>query len=415
MLRAEILTVGAELLAGDILDTNARDLARAFKDLGIAVSRHVTVGDDVEEIATAVRQAMARAEVVIVTGGLGPTPDDRTRDGIALAFGVGRLLREELLPEMRAIFATFGHATMPQTNLTQATLPEGAVPVRNPAGTAPGFRMESGGSVLFSVPGIPREMKAILEESILPWLRANRPLTALHTRVLKTIGIGESELIARFQPVFDTLVGVDLAFYPQLPGVNLKLTAREDDAVAADARLAVAEAVLREHLKSHIYGTMGETLQQVVGELLVQLGWRVATAESCTGGAIAAMLTSVPGASRYVDRGVVAYSNRAKVELLGVPEALIERHGAVSEDVARAMAEGLRERSGVDVVVATTGIAGPTGGTTEKPVGLVHSAIAAPDGTRAYRSTYPGAREIVIRRSTMTELNRLRLVLLGER
>jgi nicotinamide-nucleotide amidase len=415
VLHAEILTVGAELLAGDILDTNARDLARAFKGLGIAISRHVTVGDNVEEIAAAVREAMARADIVIVTGGLGPTPDDMTRDGIARAFGVGRTLREELLPEMRAIFATFGHATMPETNLTQAMLPEGAVPVHNPAGTAPGFRMEVGGSVLFSVPGIPREMRAILEESILPWLRDNRPATALHTHVLKTIGIGESELIARFQSVFNTLIGVDLAFYPQLPGVNLKLTALGDDAAAADARMAAAEAVLREHLKSHIYGAAEDTLQQVVGELLVQRGWTVATAESCTGGAIAAMLTLVPGASRYMDRGVVAYSNRAKVELLGVPAESIERHGAVSEEVARAMAEGLREGSGVDVVIATTGIAGPTGGTAEKPVGLVYSAIAAPDGTRLYRSTYPGTRDVVIRRSVMTELNRLRLVLLGER
>lgn len=415
MLHAEILTVGAEILAGDILDTNARDLALAFKSLGIAVSRRVTVGDDVEEIATAVREATARADVVIVTGGLGPTPDDKTRDGIARAFGVGRTLREDLLPEMRAIFATFGHATMPETNLTQAALPDGAVAVSNPAGTAPGFRMETGRSVLFSVPGVPREMRAMLEESILPWLGANRQVTALHTHVLKTIGIGESELVARFQPVFDTLTSVDLAFYPQLPGVNLKLTARGEDAEAADARLSAAEAVLREHLKHFIYGTGSDTLQEVVGELLARRGWSVATAESCTGGAVAAMLTSVPGASRYVERAVVAYSNRAKVELLGVPAALIERHGAVSEEVARAMADGLRDRSGVDVVVATTGIAGPAGGTAEKPVGLVHSAIAAPDGTRAYRSTHPGAREIVIRRSVMTELNRLRLVLLGER
>ena len=412
-MNAEILTIGAEILAGDILDTNARDLARALRGLGIALSRHVTVDDEEDAIAAAVREAMARAEVVVVTGGLGPTPDDRTRDGIARAFGVGRVRRDELLPALEARFRSFGRRDMPEVNLTQITLPEGADPLPNPAGTAPGFRMEREGSVLFVVPGIPREMRAILDGSILPWLTAHRPVRALMTRVLKTQGVGESDLVTRYGTIFDTLADVELAFYPQTPGVNLKLTARAGDTLTARRRLEAAERVIREGLDTYVYGADDEDLAGVVGELLVQRGWTVATAESCTGGSIAAYLTSVSGSSRYVDRGVVAYSNRAKVELLGVPEALIAEHGAVSEPVARAMAEGLRARSGVDVVVATTGIAGPTGGSPEKPVGLVLSAIAAPTGTRAYRSTYPGDRRTVVERAVATDVNRLRLVLLG--
>ncbi len=414
-MNAEILTIGAEILAGDILDTNARDLARALKGLGVAVIRHTTVPDEEGAIAEAVNAALARAGVVVVTGGLGPTPDDRTREGIARAFGVGRRRYPELLPALQDRFRRFGRTDLPEVNLTQITLPEGSDPLPNPEGTAPGFRMERGESVLFAVPGIPREMRAILEGSILPWLAAHRPVRALLTRVLKTQGIGESDLVTRYGALFDGLADVDLAFYPQTPGVNIKLTAAGDDEGSARARLEAAERVLREGLDTFIYGADGDTLASAVGDLLRKRGWRVASAESCTGGAVAAALISVPGASDYVDRGVVAYSDRAKVELLGVPEALLEAQGAVSEPVARAMAEGLRERSGVEVAVATTGIAGPTGGSPEKPVGLVFSAVAAPDGTRAFRSTYPGDRATVVERAVATDLNRLRLVLLGVR
>ncbi len=411
-MNAEILTVGAELLAGDILDTNARDLARALKGLGIVVSRQVTVTDGIEEIAGAVREAMARADVVVVTGGLGPTPDDVTRDGIARALGVGSTLREELVEPLRKRYLSYGNREMPENNLVQVTLPEGSEPIVNPVGTAPGLRVEHGGSVLFAVPGIPVEMHRMLEGDILPWLEANRPVSARLTRVLKTTGIGESELVSRFGPVFNGLRDVEVAFYPQIPGVNIKLVAHQEDRGAAEAALGAAGDVLRGELGSYVFGEGEDTMAGVVGELLVARGWTVATAESCTGGGIAAYLTSVSGSSRYFDRSVVAYSDQAKVDLLGVPAALIGEHGAVSEEVVRAMAEGLRTRAGVDVVVATTGIAGPTGGTPEKPVGLIHSAVASPEGTRTWRSTYPGTRDLVVRRSIATDVNRLRLVLL---
>jgi len=409
-MNAHILTIGAEILAGDILDTNARDLAVAFRRLGIAVTRRVTVADDEERIAEAVRDALATAEVVILTGGLGPTPDDRTRGGVARALGVGLRLREDLVDTLRARYLSYGNRAMPPGNLVQVTLPEGADPIPNPLGTAPGFRIEHGDAVLFAVPGIPVEMQAMLEGDILPWLRAHRPVRLLLSRSVRTLGIGESELVARFGSLFEGLEGVEVAFYPQTPGVNVKLTVRGGE--EERERLDRAVRAVREAMGTTAYGVDGETLAGAVHDLLRRRGWKAATAESLTGGAIAAYLTAVPGASLTFDRGVVAYSNRAKVDLLGVPEALIAEHGAVSEPVARAMAEGLRERSGVEVVVAATGIAGPSGGTPEKPVGLVHSAVAAPGGTRSWRSTHPGGRALVVKRTVRTDLNRLRLLLL---
>lgn len=413
-MHAEILTVGAELLAGDILDTNCRDIARALGGLGVSVSRHVSVPDDPDRIGEAVREAAARADVVLVTGGLGPTPDDCTREGVARGLGLGLRLREDLREALEGRYRSYGNRSMPPVNLVQITLPEGAEAIPNPLGTAPGFRLEAGSAVLFAVPGIPREMERMLADDILPWLAAHRPVTALATRVLKTMGIGESDLVTRFASVFESLSGVEVAFYPQLPGVNVKLTARGATGLAASA-LDASEIALRDALGSFIYGSGTDTLPGVVGELLAARGWTLAVAESYTGGALAAAVVSAPGASRYFDRGVVAYADRAKTDLLGVPAGLLAEHGAVSEPVARAMAEGLRDRSGADVTVATTGIAGPDGGTAEKPVGLVFTAVAAPDGVRAWRSTHPGTRDLVTARGVATDLNRLRLVLLGER
>lgn len=409
-MNAHILTIGAEILAGDILDTNARDLAVALRELGVAVTRRVTVADEEEEIAGAVCDALAGAEVVILTGGLGPTPDDRTRAGVARALGVDCTLRQDLVETLRSRYLSYGNRSMPPGNLVQVTLPEGSDPIPNPVGTAPGFRIEHGGAVLFAVPGIPVEMHAMLEGDILPWLRAHRPVRLLLSRSVRTMGIGESELVARFGTMLEGLEGVEVAFYPQTPGVNVKLTVAGGE--TERGRLDRAVRTVREAMGRYVYGVDAETLAGAVGELLRARGWRAGTAESLTGGAIAAYLTSVSGASLSFDRAVVAYSNRAKVDLLGVPEVLISEHGAVSEPVARAMAEGLRERSGVEVAVAATGIAGPTGGTPEKPVGLVYSAVASPAATRSWRSTHPGSRALVVKRTVMTDVNRLRLVLL---
>jgi competence/damage-inducible protein CinA-like protein len=408
-MNAEILTVGSEILAGDILDTNGRDIAQALTGLGILVSRRVSVSDHIDAISETVSNAVARSGVVVITGGLGPTPDDLTREGVARAVGVGLRLRHELVEPLRQRFRDFGFREMADTNLVQLTLPEGAEPIPNPIGTAPGFRIEHANSVVFSLPGIPREMRVMLEESVLPWLTAHRPVLPLAVRVLRTIGIGESDLVHRFGHVFSSFSEVEVGFYPQLPGVDLKLSSK------SLAALDHAENALRAVLGHHIYGVEKEPLAKAVGTLLVAQGWHVGTAESCTGGRIAALLTSVPGSSRYFDRAVVTYSDRAKTELLGVNAELIKEHGAVSEPVARAMAEGLRERSRIEAAIAVTGIAGPDGGTPEKPVGLVWTAIAVPGETRVWRSMHGGTRDMIVTRAANVNVNRLRLMLLGER
>jgi len=412
--RAHILTIGAEILAGDILDTNFRELARALGEAGIDVAAHHTVADDVEAIAALVGASLLTADVVVVTGGLGPTPDDLTREGVARALGVGLTLREDLLEVLETRYRAFGRTSMPEVNRRQVTLPAGAEGVPNPHGTAPGFRVQHGGSVLFALPGVPHEMRHMVADSVLPWLRAHHDLPVRAYRVVRTMGIGESDIVERLGSVPDGWRGVGIAFYPRTPGVDLKLTHHGKDSRRIERELDAAEADLRRVLARFVFATGTTDLPEVIGGMLVERGWRLAVAESCTGGALAALITSVAGASRYFDRGVVAYANRAKVELLGVPQATLDAHGSVSEETARAMAEGLRERAGVEVAVATTGIAGPDGGTQEKPVGLVYTAVTAPDGTRAWESRSPGSRDIIIRRTAFTALHRLRLVLTGE-
>lgn len=411
---AHVLTVGGEILAGDILDSNFHEIAAAFRDAGIRVTAHASVADDVDAIAGTIRRSVEEVDIVFVTGGLGPTPDDLTREGTARALGVGQTLREDLVPDLEAMFRSHGGRTMPVSNLNQLRLPDGAEAISNPNGSAPGFRIETPRAVVFAVPGVPREMRWMLHEAVLPWLREHRSPTAIQVRLLRTQGIGESDLAERLAPHMDAWRGVGVAFYPHLPGVDVKLSHFGKDPRRMKRELDQAESEARRILGTYVYGSGKETLAEVVLRMLGERGWRLAVAESCTGGRVAAALTAVPGSSKAFDGGVVSYSNRAKSELLGVDPELLATHGAVSEAAARAMAEGMRERSGADVALGVTGIAGPGGGTAGKPVGLVYTAVAAPGGTRCWEMRHPGVRDAVQQRATSVALNRLRLVLLGE-
>ncbi|NNF07834.1 MAG: CinA family nicotinamide mononucleotide deamidase-related protein [Candidatus Eisenbacteria bacterium] len=412
-MRAQILTIGDEILAGDIQDTNFRELAQVFRGLGLLVTGHVTVPDQVDLIAEAVRRAASEAEIVFLTGGLGPTPDDLTRAGVAKALGVAQVRREDLVPRLEEIFRKYAPRKIPQINYTQLDLPEGAEPLINGIGTAPGFRVAHGDALVFAVPGIPREMRLMLENEILPWMKENLDLPDIETRVFRTIGLGESALVEMLEGTMDQWRGVGVAFYPQMPGVDVKLTHHGKDARRMERELDRAESDIRRILRDHIYATGTQSLAAALGEALVQRSQSLAIAESCTGGAIAAMITAVPGASRYFLEGAVTYSNQAKVRVLGVPERLLEEHGAVSEPVARAMAEGLRARSGADFALATTGIAGPGGGTEDKPVGLVHMALAHARGTEAWSHTGTGTRAMIIARTSRTALDRVRRAILA--
>lgn len=412
----EILAIGNELLAGDILDTNFQALARALRDVGAVVTRHLTLPDERGTIAAEVAEAVTRADAVIVTGGLGPTPDDLTRFGVAEGLGLSLVRDEAALDVIRERFRRFGVGTMPASNEVQADFPEGALVLDNPNGSAAGFRSDGHGprgASVFVLPGPPKELVPMIDVHLVPWLMGRGRSVRIGTRRVRTIGIGESALAERIRDWPFGLVDIDIGYYPQDPGVDLKLTAQGVSGEVIDAALDAAVNRLFGHLGPYIYSVEergeGRTpLAQVVGARLHARGERLVVAESCTGGLLAAMITAIPGSSRWFDGGVVAYDNRIKSEWLDVPESMIIAHGAVSEEVARAMADGARARTGVAWSLGVTGIAGPDGATADKPIGLVWLAVAGPDGTTAHRTQHGGDRTTVQKRAAATALDYLR-------
>jgi nicotinamide-nucleotide amidase len=414
-MKAEILTIGDELLRGEIVDTNTAFLAERLLRLDVETRFHATVLDDRTDIREAFQRAAARADVVLVSGGLGPTRDDLTIEVLGEAFGRKLVLHEPSLAALRAFFARFGRE-MAAINEKQAWFPEGAEVLENPIGTAPGCMLETspGGALVFCMPGVPRELYKMMDEQVLPRISAKRRVTAYaRGALLRTFGIGESNLDERLRDVA-LPPGVELGFRTQFPDNHVRPVARAATPEEADAKLRAALGALRERLGSLVYGEGQDTLEVVLGRLLAERGRTLATAESCTGGMIAELMTAVPGSSAYLRGGVVAYANTAKRALLGVPEALLAEHGAVSDPVARAMAEGARARFGTDYAVATTGIAGPTGGTKEKPVGLMYVALADASGTESRELFFAFDRERNRRLAAQVAMDWVRRRLLGE-
>ena len=396
-MKAEVLTIGDELLRGEITDSNKSFLSQRLLTLDIETRFHVTCADDRADMAEVFRRAAARSDVVLVSGGLGPTRDDLTIEVLADTFGLELVLHEPSLEALRGFFARFGRE-MAAINEKQAWFPEGAEVLDNPIGTAPGTmlavpsdglqvaageRSPSGGSALFfCMPGVPRELYKMMDEQVLPRIASRRRVVSwVRASLLRTFGIGESNLDEMLRDVA-LPEGVELGFRTQFPDNHVRPVARAASAAEADAKLARSCELLRERLGALVYGEGEETLEAVTGRLLTERGATLAVAESCTGGMIGELLTATPGSSVYFKGGVVAYWNDAKTSLLGVPDEMLKQHGAVSEPVARAMAEGARARFGTDLAVATTGIAGPTGGTAEKPVGLIYVALASAAGSQ---------------------------------
>jgi nicotinamide-nucleotide amidase len=410
--RAEILAVGSELLTPLRADTNALYLTARLLEAGIAVGARVTVADDPELLASAFRAALARADVVISTGGLGPTEDDLTREAAATA--LGRDLRRDatILEALEARFARFGRVMAP-VNLKQADVIEGASVLPNDRGTAPGQCVDLGGRLLALLPGPPQEMKPMFEEQVLPRLRALAAGRVLRTRVLRMASVSESDVEQAVAPLYTTFTNPRTTILSAPGQVELHLTAEGTSEADALAHIEALASGIRERLGGRIYSEDGRELPQVVAGLLQERGLTLAVGESCTGGLLAARLTDVPGASRFFERGFVTYSNKAKTELLGVEPALIDSVGAVSEEVARAMAAGARRASGAHVGVGITGIAGPDGGSPEKPVGLVFVAIDGAAGTRVRRAQFPGERDRVRHQASQLALEMLRRGLLG--
>jgi competence/damage-inducible protein CinA-like protein len=387
--KAEVLTIGDELLRGEIVDSNKAFLSDRLLSLDIETHYHASVRDVPEDMIDAFHRAARRADIVLVSGGLGPTRDDLTSEVLARAFDRELRLDEAALAEIRAFFARTGRA-MSENNASQAYFPDGAEVLANPIGTAPGFMLEvKGGAVFFCMPGVPREMMRMMDEQVLPRVAARGGRSVVvRARLLRTFGIGESSLDAELADIAAS-GDVTLGFRTAFPDNYVRPVARAASVEQADALLDRVCEAIRARLGPIVYGEGNETLEQVVGQRLRERALRVAVAESCTGGLIAEKLTDVPGSSAYFLGGVVAYADAAKRALLGVPEALLAQHGAVSDPVARAMAEGVRERFSADLAVSTTGISGPDGGSEAKPIGLVHLALADAHGTHSDHFVFP--------------------------
>lgn len=413
--RAVVLSSGDELTTGRTVDTNANFIADKLVAAGLDVVAIMVVGDYPDRIAWAWREAMRLADVVISTGGLGPTADDLTTEVLAQVAGRRLFMDQAIGDRIRKMFEAMGRV-MPENNLKQAMFPEGAVVIPNALGTAPGFRLdlesEWGKRHLIVLPGVPREMKPMIEEQVLPWIQRARGGDDVYlSHTFQTFGISESALDELVAGCIATHEG-RIAFRAAFPQISVRLTVHGRPELAA-GQLDTLSARLRERIGTFAYGEGDTSMEEVVGSMLKRRGLKIALAESCTGGLIGHRLTNVPGSSAYVVGGFVTYANSAKMSVLGVKRETLDRDGAVSEEVASEMAHGARRVASSDLAIATTGIAGPDGGTSEKPVGTVCIALAAPDRSFVRRYQFWGTRDWVKILTSQVALDWVRRYLLG--
>lgn len=411
-MKAEIISVGTELLLGQIVDTNAAFLARRLAELGVELYRRVTVGDNPERLKKALQEALQRADLVITIGGLGPTDDDLTREMAAEVMGLPLVLDQAAWKDIQTYFRKLNRP-LTENNKKQAQIPQGGKALANRWGTAAGVWAEKDGKCVLCLPGPPKELEPMFEEEVLPLLAARAQGTITST-VLKIASLGESLVAEKISDLLREQTNPTIAPLVQDGEVILRLTSRARDREEAARLMAPLEEELHRRLGTAIYGRDGDTLASVVVELLASFGQTLATAESCTGGLLASRITDVPGASEVFGLGVVAYSNQAKEELLGVPKELLEKEGAVSSLVAEAMAKGIQKRASSHWGIGITGIAGPTGGTPQKPVGLVYLALARGKDCEVHKLHWPGSREAVRRRTVNFALDLLRQKLLRQ-
>lgn len=416
-MKACLIAVGSEMLTPLRADTNSIAVTELLNEIGYDVRLKVVVGDDLQEVTRVFESALEWADLIVSTGGLGPTEDDLTRDAVARMLQLPFELNEDILERIRSRFARRG-IVMPDNNRRQAMVPRGAEILDNPNGTAPGLWLTHGKTAIVLLPGPPREMTPMFREVVRDRLAPAAGGARLLRRVIRITGRAESEVDAKAQalyarwsalspPIMTTILAV-------MGQIELHLAARARDTPAVLRSLDAAVNDLRETLGTSIYSTDERTLEMIVGELLTERHLTIATAESCTGGLLMSRLTDVPRSSNYVDRGVICYSNQAKVEMLGVPQKLIDRHGAVSEPVALAMAGGVRTLARTNAGVGITGIAGPGGGSAEKPVGMVCIAVIGDGPAHVRTFQFLGGRAMIKFQATQSALNMVRLMLLGD-
>jgi len=411
-MRAEIIATGTELLTGGTLDTNSLFLSEELLLIGLETAFKTAVGDDEKDMEDALVRALARADAVILTGGIGPTEDDMTRKVIAKITKKRLVLNEDALAAIHARLAGRGKEYA-ATNDRQALTPAGARLLKNPAGIAPGFYIDEDGPFLAVLPGVPREMRAMFNEGLRPALEHRfGGKVFIRRKILRTCGMSESAVNQAIQDILrrgEPVVGLTA----KESGVDIRVIARATNAEQSQALLDRTEASIRDKLGDAVYGADGLELEEVIGALLKQRTLTLSVAESCTGGLIGVRMTNIAGSSEYFERGVVAYSNLAKTELLGVPKDLVDRNGAVSAEVAAAMAQGIRQAAHTDLGLAVTGIAGPGGGTEKKPVGLVYIALSSSRGVKTAEHRFPGDREQVRLRASQMALDMVRRYLIG--
>ncbi len=410
-MRIEIVTIGNEVLSGRTFDTNFVFLARALEEASVVVAFHSTIGDTAEGIGEALKLALSRADAVIMTGGLGPTPDDLTRKAVSTALNRPLQLEESVLKHIRERGKRAGRK-LPASVETMALVPRGSEVWPNPVGAAPGILIEYRRKPVILLPGPPQELEALAREYVVPWLRERSGMT-VESFTLRTFGLFESQLHEKIGNLPDPWPGATLAYLPSWFGVDLRVTVVGGNATLVRDTAERAYSELVKKIRGVIYAEGTRSMEEEVSDQLVARGWRIAAAESCTGGLLTKRLTDVPGSSRYLERSFVTYSNDAKLQLLGVSADVLSTHGAVSAPIAEQMARGAREKSGVEIGVSITGIAGPDGGSDDKPVGTVFIAVSSPLGEAVRVHRFMGTRATVRERATQTALDMLRRHLAG--
>ena len=408
-MNAEIINIGTELLLGQIVNTNFAFIAEKLAEIGVDLYHQTTVGDNRERMKEVLKSARENSDLVITTGGLGPTSDDITVKVIGDVWDRDLTMNDDALAHIQNYFERM-NVPMAPANRKQAYFPKGSKTVPNPNGTALGMILDDEKATAIALPGVPEEMQPMIENHILPYLEAHSAVTTednqvIRSRILRFCGIGESTLQEKI-PDFLEKKNPTVAPLAKTGEVHLRITAKGEPE-RVDEMISEVEEGLRARVGDFIYGTDDTSLQEKVGDLLRDKGLTISIAESCTGGYLAHTITEVPGSSDYFDRGLVTYSNASKRQLLDVPEEVLKAHGAVSSEVARAMARGSRRNSNTDLSVATTGIAGPGGGTEEKPVGLVYAALAGSEGVNSKKFTFTGSRSTVKKRTAKAALTML--------
>jgi nicotinamide-nucleotide amidase len=406
-MKAEIIAVGSELLTPTRLDTNSLFLTEQLNRLGIQVVRKVVIGDQRSQICDAFREALGRVELVISIGGLGPTADDLTRESVAELLGRKLQRNDAVLHGIETRFRRLGRP-MPEINARQAMVPEGALVLENPRGTAPGLWMETDGHIVILMPGPPQELKPMFSEQVAPRLAKRSSGARLFDRELRVAGMAESDVEQRIAPIYTRYTEAETTILASPGEIQVHLRVWAEDAAAAEKLLDDMVERIALALGENIFTTKGESLEEVVARLLTLNGATIAVAESCTGGLLAERLTSIAGSSSYFLGGVVSYSNELKSAWVDVPAELIAAKGAVSPEVARALAEGIRRRSGSTLGLGVTGVAGPGGGSPERPVGTVHIALAEASGSKERSMRYPGDRDRIRWQASQTALDMLR-------